>query len=230
MIRLGGGTYVIGAAPSTFGQNNLKLAPTADSAFLDSPAAAGSTTLVLKGATSAPKIGDYINFSYQGSNSKISSLTTITNVSYDNINITYNITLNNPINGNALKNDSILFIDPNSLAINPNDFGIYKITTSNVSNGGNGALMANLVAEVKGMNLDAYDISHLVPTIANVNGGFVYSNNNLYATGFNSIGTMGGTNDQSYGSGNLAKTASNFAGEGAFFDLSSTHFWQYHVI
>ena len=229
-ISLGAGTYVIGAAPSSFGQNNLNGAPTAASADLASNAIAGDTTLALKNATSAPKIGDYINFSYQGSNSKISSLTTITNVLYDKVNGIYNITLSNPINGNALKSDSILFIDPNSLAINPNDFGIYKITPSNVSNGGNGALMANLVAEVKGMNLDNYDISHLVPTITNVNGGYVYQGNSMYATGFNSIGTMGGTNDQNYGSGNLAKTASNFAGEGAFFDLSKTHFGQFHVI
>jgi hypothetical protein len=107
--------------------------------------------------------------------------------------------------------------------IKSDDFGIYLVTKDGL--GGTPSL--NLVAEVKGMSLDAADRAYVSNT-ANA-----YTVNGLSATGSNSSTSMGGldftTNGIAYSSTVVSETAQNFAGMGAFYNLTGTDFYQQHI-
>ena len=114
---------------------------------------------------------------------------------------------------------------PNNIrggALDPNDFGIYKITTDKA-----GYSQTNLVAEIKGITLDATDVANLTST--NLAAVYQDTNSGLYATGTNSGNSMGGVNDQTYSNSTQFQTVRNFAGEGAFYNLAGTDFNTYHV-
>jgi hypothetical protein len=108
--------------------------------------------------------------------------------------------------------------------IKSDDFGIYLITTNkNLNN----STSLNLVARVKGMSLDATDIAYVSNT-ANA-----YTVNRVSATGVNSPTSMGGTdftsNGITYANIDASKTAQNFAGMGAFYNLTGTDFYHQHI-
>jgi hypothetical protein len=108
--------------------------------------------------------------------------------------------------------------------INPNDFGIYLITTAK----SNKAPSLNLVAEVKGMSLDATDQAYIS------NSANAITINGLIASGVNSPTSMGGTdftvNGVTYANIDASNTAQNFAGMGAFYSLTSTDFYHQHIV
>ena len=109
-------------------------------------------------------------------------------------------------------------------SIKYDDFGIYLITTNkNLNN----STSLNLVAEVKGMSLDATDQAYIANT-ANA-----YTVNGVSATGVNSPTSMGGTdfttNGVTYANIDASNTAQNFAGMGAFYSLTGTDFYRQHI-
>jgi Ca2+-binding RTX toxin-like protein len=109
--------------------------------------------------------------------------------------------------------------------IKSDDFGIYLITTDKT----NKDPSLNLVAEVKGMPLDAADQAY----ISNTANAYYDTVNRLSATGVNSPTSMGGTdfavNGVTYANIDASNTAQNFAGMGAFYSLTSTDFYHQHI-
>lgn len=124
-----------------------------------------------------------------------------------------------------------------SPTINPNDFGIYKLSTN--------PLLANttsvsLVAEVKGMPLDSTDQAYVANAASNAYTVHVGSTN-LQVTGVNSPAagnnyTIGGTTFGVGGAGitynnvTSSEVAQNFAGMGAMYQLSNLDFASQHIV